>query len=158
MDTETLQLYRRKMGVVFQDYKLLPKKTIYENIAFAMEVCDASEDEIHTRVPQVLEIVGLKEVFKQFPHELSGGEQQRAAIARALVHNPNLILADEPTGNLDPENTIEIIDLLQKINENGVTVLLASHDKETTNRIKRRVVKLEKGVLVSDRVGGYEEE
>jgi len=155
LDNETLQLYRRKIGMVFQDYKLLPKKTIYENIAFAMEVCNAEEGEIHRRVSQVMEIVGISDLSKNFPHELSGGEQQRAAVARALVHNPNMILADEPTGNLDPDNTNDIVDLLKKINENGVTVLLASHDSAVINALQKRVVKLKDGRVMSDHIGGY---
>jgi len=149
LDTETLQMYRRKIGVIFQDYKLLPKKTIGENIAFAMEVCNASNLEIQKRVIQVLDIVGLIPVINNFPHELSGGEQQRAAIARALIHNPNLILADEPTGNLDPDNTRDIIELLKKINECGVTVVLATHNQEIINTLQRRVIKIQRGRIVN---------
>jgi cell division transport system ATP-binding protein len=156
LDQETMQLYRRKIGVVFQDYKLLPQKTIFENIAFAMETCLASEKEIELRVPQVMEIVGIPHTQHKFPYELSGGEQQRAALARALVHNPKMILADEPTGNLDPENTMAIMNLLQKINHNGVTIILASHDRDTVNKLNERVIKLERGGVVLDRVGGYD--
>lgn len=150
VDDTTLALYRRKLGIVFQDYKLLPKKTVYENVAFALEVCGASDGLIHRRVPEVLEIVGLKDKAKMFPETLSGGERQRAGMARALVHQPALIIADEPTGNLDPETGRGIIDLLTDINSTGVTVILATHDRETVNRLQRRVIRLEGGKLISD--------
>ncbi len=146
-----LQYYRRKIGVVFQDYRLLPQKNVHENVAFAMEVCGYSNHDIQKRVREVLEIVGLLEQKRHFPRQLSGGECQRAAIARALVHNPNLIIADEPTGNLDPHNAKEIIDLLLKINKNGVTVVLATHNPALVDHIHRRVVRLEKGRVVSDK-------
>ncbi|OGF69514.1 cell division ATP-binding protein FtsE [Candidatus Giovannonibacteria bacterium RIFCSPLOWO2_02_FULL_45_14] len=145
---------RRRMGVVFQDYKLLPTKTAYENIAFAMEAADKNEEEIQQDVPQVLELVGLMDKAWHFPSELSGGELQRVAIARAIVNRPDVIIADEPTGNLDPINTWEIINLLEKINELGTTVVLATHDKEVINSLKRRVITLEKGKVVRDEKRG----
>lgn len=145
---------RRRIGTVFQDYKLLPQKTAYENVAFAMEVAGKSDEEIREDVGQVLELVGLGDKINNFPYQLSGGEKQRVAIARALVNRPDVILADEPTGNLDPINTWEIIKLLQKINELGTTVVLASHDKEIINAIDKRVVVLDKGEIISDQERG----
>lgn len=145
---------RRRIGYVFQDYKLLPAQTAYENVAFAMEAAGRTDDEIQEDVPQALELVGLADKKGNFPHQLSGGEKQRIAIARALVNRPDVILADEPTGNLDPINTWEIIKLLQKINELGTTVLLATHDKEIINNIEKRVVVLEKGEIISDKEDG----
>ncbi len=145
---------RRRMGVVFQDYRLLPHKTAYENVAFAMEASGKTDEDIAHDVPQVLELVGLMDKAWHFPHELSGGEKQRVAIARAVVVRPDLIIADEPTGNLDPLNTREIIHLLEKINSLGTTVILATHDKEVINSLERRVVTLEKGKLVRDEQRG----
>jgi cell division transport system ATP-binding protein len=128
MDENTLQLYRRKVGVVYQDYKLLLKKTVFENVAFAMEVCGEPNEEIHQRVPKVLEKVGLLQFQDKFPEQLSGGEMQRLSIARALVHRPRLIIADEPTGNLDEDNVKGIMNLLKKLYEEGVTILVTTHD------------------------------
>jgi cell division transport system ATP-binding protein len=145
---------RRQIGVVYQDFKLLPKKTVFENVAFAMEVCGASNSRIKQVVPQVLKIVGLKDKLDRYPHQLSGGEIQRAAIARALVHRPKILLADEPTGNLDSLNTKDIIDLLLKINEFGTTIVLVTHNKEVVNRIRKRVVLLDSGKIVSDEEEG----
>lgn len=145
---------RRRVGMVFQDYKLLAHMTAYENIAFAMEAASREDKDIHEDVPQVLDLIGLAGKADQFPHELSGGEKQRVAIARALVNRPEVILADEPTGNLDPINTWEIIKLLQKINELGTTVILASHDKEIINAINKRVVVFDKGEVISDQEAG----
>jgi cell division transport system ATP-binding protein len=145
---------RRRVGVIFQDFKLLPVKTAYENIAFAMEAAGKSEEEIAEDVPQVLELVGLADKAAHFPHELSGGEKQRVAIARALVNQPDVVMADEPTGNLDPHNTWEIIALLEKINQLGRTVILATHDKEIVDKLKRRVVSIEKGRIVRDEERG----
>ena len=145
---------RRRIGVVFQDYKLLPLKTAYENIAYAMEVIGASDLEIKRDVPQVLEIVGLPDRAQNFPHELSGGEKQRIALARALIHRPDAILADEPTGNLDPYNKIEIIRLLMKISELGTTVILSTHDKDIINSLGRRVITLEEGRVIRDEERG----
>lgn len=150
-----LQYFRRRVGVVFQDYKLLQQKTVYENVAFALEVCGAERSEIKKRVPEVLAIVGLTKQSRQFPHQLSGGERQRAAIARALVHKPNLIVADEPTGNLDPKTARDIIKLLLKINEDGTTIILTTHNRDLVDLINKRVVALEAGKVVGDKVGGY---
>ncbi len=151
---EELPELRRRMGAVFQDYKLLPSKTAYDNVAYVLEVIGASDEEIKKDVPKVLEIVGLSERANNFPAELSGGEKQRVAIARALVHRPNVILADEPTGNLDPYHTLEIIQLLLKIQAMGTTVILATHNKETINRLKKRVITLENGRVIRDRKRG----
>lgn len=145
---------RRRIGTVFQDYKLLPQKTAFENVAFAMEAAGASDIEVAETVPDVLDLVGLKEKFHNFPHELSGGEKQRVAIARALVNRPEVIMADEPTGNLDPINTWEIVRLLVKINELGTTVILATHNKEIVDDLGRRVVTLDKGEIISDEEKG----
>ena len=149
-----LPFLRRKIGAVFQDYKLLPSRTTYENVAYALEVIGLSEEEIAREVLQVLEIVGLNDKINNFPAQLSGGERQRAAIARALVHRPEVILADEPTGNLDPYHTSDIIRLLLRINEMGTTVVLATHDKETINSLKKRVVTLERGKVIRDEEEG----
>jgi cell division transport system ATP-binding protein len=149
-----LPFYRRKVGVIFQDFKLLPKKTIYENIAFALEVSDATNEEIADRVPKIIELVGLTSRTCAFTEELSGGEKQRVSIARALVHNPKLLIADEPTGNLDPVSTWEIIELLFKINKQGTIVLLASHDKEVVDTLQRRVITMRNGRVVSDQERG----
>ena len=147
---------RRQMGVVFQDYKLLRKKTVFENVAFALEVCGESSRKIKTLVPQLLKLVGLEERHNRFPDQLSGGEQQRVSIARALVHRPKLLLADEPTGNLDSLNAREIIDLLCKINELGTTIMLVTHNRDVVNSLKKRVITLDKGVIISDQqVGRY---
>lgn len=141
---------RRKIGVVFQDYKLLPSKTTYENVAFIMELMGFDDAEIAQEVPQVLALVGLEERMYNLPEELSGGERQRVAIARALVHRPEIILADEPTGNLDPFHTQGIINLLSKINELGTTVVLATHNKEIINSLQRRVITLDEGKIIRD--------
>lgn len=149
-----LHKLRRKMGAVFQDYKLLSSKTVYENVAYALEVIGATDKEISRDVPQVLEIVGLLDRANNFPQELSGGEKQRAAIARALIHRPEVILADEPTGNLDPYHTQEIIRLLSKIQELGTTVILATHNKEIVNSLEKRVITLEEGRIIRDEEKG----
>jgi cell division transport system ATP-binding protein len=147
---------RRQMGVVFQDFKLLSDKTVFENVAFALEVCGAPPQQIKELVPKVLDIVGLGNRTKQYSEQLSGGERQRVSIARALVHRPSLLLADEPTGNLDSINAREIIDLLKKINELGTTVVLVTHDRDVVNTLKRRVIALDRGMIVSDEsVGRY---
>jgi cell division transport system ATP-binding protein len=145
-----LPVLRRRIGCVFQEFRLLPSKTAFENIAFAMEAAGRTDDEIDSDVSQVLELVGLSDKSWHFPHELSGGEKQRVAIARALVNQPDLIIADEPTGNLDPLNTREIIEILKKINEIGTTVLLATHNKEVVNSLGKRVITIEKGKIIRD--------
>ncbi|MBL7156182.1 MAG: cell division ATP-binding protein FtsE [Candidatus Pacebacteria bacterium] len=147
---QELPYLRRKIGAVFQDYKLLTSKTIFENIAFIMEVMGSNNEEIQLNVPKVLEIVGLENKMQNFPKELSSGQLQRAAIARALIHRPLVILADEPTGNLDPHNTSEIIGLLQKINEFGTTVILATHNRDVIKKLKKRTIVLENGKIVRD--------
>lgn len=151
-----LPFYRRKVGVVFQDFKLLPQKTVAENVAFALEVADVSPDEIRRRVPKMLDLVSMGARASNFPAELSGGERQRVAIARAMVHSPKILIADEPTGNLDPENAADIIDLLQRINAAGTLVVLATHNKEVVNRLKRRVILIRAGKMMSDeKIGQY---
>lgn len=149
-----LPLLRRQIGVVFQDFKLLPKKTVFENVAFALEVSGATQQRINTIVPQVLKIVGLEGKTDKFPHQLSGGEKQRVVIARSLSHKPKILIADEPTGNLDSLNAQGIISLLQKINSLGTTVLLVTHDREIVNNLEKRVVTLEDGKVVSDKAKG----
>lgn len=147
---------RRQIGVIFQDFKLLPKKTVYENVSFALEVAGEPGERIKSVVPQVLDIVGLSNKHHRYPQQLSGGEQQRVAIARSLVHRPKIMIADEPTGNLDSLNTVEIIEILKKINEFGTTVLLATHNREIVNDLRRRVITLRNGEIVSDeREGKY---
>ena len=149
-----LPALRRHIGIVFQDFRLLPNKTAYENVAFALEVAGRPSSEIRDLVPQVLDMVGLADKAKNFPHELSGGEKQRVAIARAMVHRPEVIIADEPTGNLDPFHTAEIINLLLKINDLGTTVILATHDKEVINSLERRVITLDHGRIIRDEEKG----
>jgi len=145
---------RRHIGVVFQDYKLLARKTVFENVAYALEVVGAQDPQIKNEVPKALRIVGLEERSNHFPSELSGGEKQRVAIARALIHRPDLIIADEPTGNLDPYHTWDIIKLLLKINELGETVILATHDQDIINNLEKRVISLEDGKLIKDEKKG----
>ena len=149
-----LPIYRRKVGVIFQDFKLLPKKTVFENIAFALEVAGASNAEIQDKVPKIVEIVGLTKRVKALAEELSGGEKQRVSIARALVHKPKILIADEPTGNLDPVTTWEIIELLFKINRQGTIVLLATHDKEVVDALQRRVITMRDGKIIADNPHG----
>lgn len=149
-----LPYFRRHIGVIFQDFRLLPTKNAYENVAFALEVSGRAQKEIVDLVPQVLDMVGLSDKLNNFPHELSGGEKQRVAIARAMVHRPEVVIADEPTGNLDPFHTWEIIGLLQKINELGTTVLLATHDKEIINNLGKRVITLDHGRVIRDEEKG----
>lgn len=146
-----IQEYRRKIGIIFQDYKLLPKKTVFENIAFALEVAGYNKGFIQRRTADVLKLVGLEEQRNHFPKQLSGGERQRTAIARALVHAPELLIADEPTGNLDPKNAIALAKLFLKINKHGTTVIVATHNKDIVNEFDKRVITLDKGRLVSDK-------
>ncbi|MCF0121096.1 MAG: cell division ATP-binding protein FtsE [Oscillospiraceae bacterium] len=150
-----LPMMRRTLGIVFQDFRLIEKKTVYENVAFAMRAVGATPREIRKRVPYVLDLVGLNVDTKRKPLELSGGEQQRVAIARALVNNPSMIIADEPTGNLDPVRSLEIITLLQQINKLGTTMLIVTHEKELVNQFSQRVIAIDGGRLVSDGMGGY---
>lgn len=145
-----IQNYRRRIGIIFQDYKLLPKKTVFENVAFALEVANHKKDFIHQRTTDVLKLTGLEAKRNQFPRQLSGGEKQRVAIARALVHAPELLFADEPTGNLDPENTAALAKLLLKINKSGTTIILSTHNKEVVKILGQRVITLQNGKLVSD--------
>jgi len=145
---------RRRIGMVFQDFKLLPNKTAYENIAFAMEVAGKSDEEIDADTPQVLELVGLEDKPWNFPHELSGGEKQRVAIARAIVNQPDIIIADEPTGNLDPINTFEIVEIFKKINDMGKTVILTTHNKGVIDALGRRVITLDGGKIIRDDKSG----
>ncbi len=149
-----LPKHRQQIGTVFQDYKLLPQKNVWQNVAFAMEVAGKSEEEIAEDVPQIIDIVGLKNKSHKYPEELSGGEQQKVALARALVNRPKVLVADEPTGNLDPISTWEIMQLLLKINEYGTTVVLATHDKDVVNRIARRVISMDKGKIIKDDARG----
>lgn len=142
--------YRRKVGVVFQDFRLLKDRNVYENIAFAQRVIGVSTREIKKNVPRMLSLVGLSEKYKSFPNELSGGEQQRVALARALVNKPALLLADEPTGNLDPGNSWEIMKLLDEINKQGTTVVVVTHNMEIVERMQKRVITMKKGIKVSD--------
>ena len=146
---------RRTVGVVFQDFRLIATKTVYENVAFAMRVVGAKEPEIRDRVPYVLELVGLENKGRRLPNELSGGEQQRVAIARALINNPTMIIADEPTGNLDPQRSFEIMLLLEQINALGTTVMVVTHEKGLVDRFTKRVVAIDEGRVVSDGMDGY---
>ena len=146
---------RRTLGVIFQDFRLIENKTVYDNVAFAMRVIGAGEGAIKKRVPYVLELVGLENKGRRLPHELSGGEQQRVAIARALVNNPSVIIADEPTGNLDPARSLEIMMLLEQINALGTTVMVVTHEKELVNRFTKRVVAIDEGKIISDGMDGY---
>jgi len=151
--------YRRKIGMVFQDFRLIPNLNIYENVAFAMRVVEASPKDIRRRVPMVLSLVGLSHKYKMFPNELSGGEQQRVSLARALVNNPSVLIADEPTGNLDPDTAREIMSLLDDINKAGTTILMATHAKEIVDYMKKRVIAIEKGEIARDeKRGKYEDE
>ncbi|MFA6476449.1 MAG: cell division ATP-binding protein FtsE [Candidatus Paceibacterota bacterium] len=145
-----LPLLRRRIGSVFQDFRLLPNKTAYENIAFTMEASGRPDDEIRSDIPHVLDLVGLGDKLSNFPHELSGGERQRLAIARAIINQPDLLIADEPTGNLDPINTAEIIEIFKKINQIGTTVILTTHNKKVIDNLGRRVITLDKGRVVRD--------
>ncbi len=149
-----LPYYRRNVGIVFQDFKLLPNKTVYENVSYALELADEPDAIIKDKVPRILRLVGLKERADNYPAELSGGERQRTSIARALVHNPKLLIADEPTGNLDEKNTAEVIDLLLRINEAGTIVLLATHDLDIVRSLKKRVICLNNGQLQQVSAGG----
>lgn len=155
LPSKAIPVLRRKIGTIYQDFKLLSNKTAFENVAFAMEVCGLDDHEIANDVPKVLGIVGLSDKLSSFPHQMSGGEKQRLAIARALIHRPRIILADEPTGNLDEVNSYDVVRLLTKINELGTTVILATHNRDVVNAIGKRVITMEKGKITRDQVGNY---
>ena len=146
---------RRTLGIIFQDFRLIEKKTVYENLEFVMRAVGANPKEIRKRIPYVLELVGLEKKANDYPTELSGGEQQRVAIARALVNNPDTIIADEPTGNLDPDRSLELMSLLVKINELGTTVVVVTHEKDLVNLFGKRVITINAGQVINDSVGGY---
>ncbi len=148
---------RRSMGIVFQDFRLLPDKTVYENVAFAMYVVKATPKHIRRQVPMVLSLVGLSNKAKVYPNELSGGEQQRVALARAIVNNPSMLIADEPTGNLDPNTAWDIMELLNDINLRGTTVVVATHAKDIVDKMNKRVIRIDQGNIVRDEKGGYDE-
>lgn len=156
LPSKELVKFRRKVGTVFQDFRLLPNKTVYENISFAMEALDREEEDIREDVPRVLDLVGLSSKANLFPYQLSGGEKQRLAIARAIITQPDLIIADEPTGNLDPTNADEVVDLLKKLNDMGTTVILTTHNKYIIDQIKKRIITIEEGrVICDDKNGKY---
>ena len=150
-----IPLMRRTLGIIFQDFRLIEKKTVYDNLAFVMRAVGTTSREIRQRIPYVLQLVGLEKKAGSYPSELSGGEQQRVAIARALVNNPDTIIADEPTGNLDPERSLELMSLLVKINELGTTVVVVTHEKDLVDRFGKRVVTIDSGRVINDSVGGY---
>lgn len=150
--------YRRKLGVVFQDFRLLKDRNVYENVAFAQRIIGASARGIRESVPAMLQMVGLSAKYKSYPQQLSGGEQQRVAIARALINSPEVLLADEPTGNLDSHNATEIMKLLEEINERGTTVIVVTHSHEIVDKMQKRVITMERGIVVSDEKGGYRHE
>lgn len=150
-----IPLMRRTLGIIFQDFRLIEKKTVYDNLAFVMRAVGTTSREIRQRIPYVLQLVGLEKKANSYPSELSGGEQQRVAIARALVNNPDTIIADEPTGNLDPERSLELMSLLVKINKLGTTVVVVTHEKDLVDRFGKRVVTIDAGRVINDSVGGY---
>ena len=159
MDRKEVPYLRRSLGVVFQDFRLLPNKTVYENVAFAMQITESLPKEIRRQVPMALALVGLSRKANMYPHQLSGGEQQRAALARALVNNPSVLIADEPTGNLDPETSFEIMKLLCEVNHRGTTVIVATHEKTIVDEMKKRVVAINKGLIIRDQEKGlYKDE
>ena len=159
MSHKDVPYLRRSLGVVFQDFRLLPNKTVYENVAFAMQITESLPKEIRRQVPMALALVGISRKANMYPHQLSGGEQQRAALARALVNNPSLLIADEPTGNLDPETSYEIMKLLCEVNHRGTTVIVATHEKTIVDEMKKRVVAINKGLIVRDQEkGSYKDE
>ena len=153
-DQREIQKIRRSIGGIYQDYKLLPTKTVYENVAYVMEVKGSSHGQIKREVPRIIELIGLQEKTDNFPKELSGGEQQRLSVARALVIHPKIIIADEPTGNLDPYNTYEVISLLEKINKSGTTIILLTHNREIINKLRKRVITLVSGKIIRDEAEG----
>jgi cell division transport system ATP-binding protein len=155
MPRKKIPKLRRNIGVVFQDYKLLPNRTVYDNVAYTLQVIGASRSDIKAKVPQILRMVGLSTKLNNYPDELSGGEQQRVSLARAFVNQPPLLLADEPTGNLDPETSLGIMQLIYRINRAGTTVIVATHDSEMVDRMRRRVIEMNEGRVVRDAIGGY---
>ena len=155
LSNREIPMLRRKIGIVFQDFRLLPKKTVYENVAFAMEILHKQKRQIRKRVPQVLSLVGISDKADKYPDELSAGEQQRVAIARAIINNPMVLIADEPTGNLDPVTASEIMDLLEQINMRGTTIVMVTHAKDIVDRMKKRVIAIEKGRVIHDQEGSY---
>jgi len=155
LSNREIPILRRKAGIVFQDFRLLEKKTVYENVAFAMEIVHKSKKEIRRQVPQVLSLVGISDKAYKYPEELSAGEQQRVAIARAVINNPTVLIADEPTGNLDPKTAMEIMDLLEKINSRGTTVVMVTHAKNIVDEMHKRVIAIRKGKIVRDDIGLY---
>ena len=155
LSNREIPMFRRKVGTVFQDFRLLPKKTVFENVAFAMEVLHKSQRQIRKQVPQVLSLVGISDKAHKYPDELSAGEQQRVAIARAIVNNPAVLIADEPTGNLDPATAWEIMDLLDQINLRGTTIVMVTHSKDIVDKMKKRVIAIERGRIVRDEQGQY---
>ncbi len=154
MKEREVPYFRRKIGFIFQDFRLLMERTVYENVAFAIEAIEMSKSEVRTRVPAVLDLVGLKDKLQSYPHQLSGGQQQRVCIARAIVNDPLLVIADEPTGNLDPDTSWEVMNILSAINKRGTTIVMATHDKEMVDRMKRRVIALDMGRIVRDEERG----
>ena len=160
LSNRQIPMFRRKVGTVFQDFRLLPKKTVFENVAFAMEILHKTQRQIRKQVPQVLSLVGIADKAHKYPDELSAGEQQRVAIARAIVNNPVVLIADEPTGNLDPNTAWEIMDLLEQINLRGTTIVMVTHAKDIVDKMKKRVIAIEDGKIVRDEAGqyGYKEE
>ncbi|MBR6584960.1 MAG: cell division ATP-binding protein FtsE [Firmicutes bacterium] len=155
LSNREIPMFRRKVGTVFQDFRLLPKKTVFENVAFAMEVLHKSPRQIRKQVPQILSLVGISDKAHKYPDELSAGEQQRVAIARAIVNNPQVLIADEPTGNLDPDTAWEIMDLLEQINLRGTTIVMVTHAKDIVDRMRKRVIAIENGHIVRDESGLY---
>jgi cell division transport system ATP-binding protein len=155
LSNREIPLLRRKIGIVFQDFRLLPKKTVYENVAFAMEILHKSKKQISKRVPQALALVGIPDMGDKYPDELSAGEQQRVAIARAIINKPSLLIADEPTGNLDPTTADDIMDLLNKINMSGTTIVMVTHAKDIVDKMNKRVIAIESGHIVRDEQGQY---
>ena len=160
LSNRQIPMFRRKVGTVFQDFRLLPKKTVFENVAFAMEILHKTQRQIRKQVPQILSLVGIADKAHKYPDELSAGEQQRVAIARAIVNNPVVLIADEPTGNLDPNTAWEIMDLLEQINLRGTTIVMVTHAKDIVDKMKKRVIAIEGGKIVRDEAGqyGYKEE
>ena len=154
LNKNQIPLYRRKIGVIFQDFKLIPTLNVYENVAFALMVIGVSTKDIKKKVPMALSLVGLSDKFRSFPSQLSGGEQQRVSIARAIVNDPNILIADEPTGNLDPETAMGVMDTLDNVNKNGTTILMATHARDIVDSMRKRVIAIENGTIIKDEIRG----